>query len=226
MKFTKSSFGLASWAGVLSLLLSLLCATAWAEEEKLLPPQQVIQQTSDQLQVSLQKPEYKSDFKKATALVDQILESRIDFERVSILILGKNWRTATPAQKERFKKEFRMLLVRTYTTAFTEYANWKIRYLPLQMNPGDKKVTVRTEILQVGSQPSAVNYRMILENGQWKVYDVLIEGVSLLQNYRSSFLEEVARTGSLDQLINNLAQRNATAMKEPITGSSDGKKGS
>jgi phospholipid transport system substrate-binding protein len=223
MKFIKSSFGLATWAGVLALLLGLLTASVRAEEA-LLPPQQVIQKTSDQLQVSLQKPEYKSDFKKATALVDQIIEPQIDFDRVSILILGKYWKTATPEQKARFKKEFRMLLVRTYTTAFTEYANWKIRYLPLEMNPGDKKVMVRTEILQSGAQPVGVNYRMVEGKGGWKVYDVLIEGISLLQNYRSSFTDEIARTGSLDQLITHLAERNSTALKEPVGG--PGKQGS
>jgi phospholipid transport system substrate-binding protein len=221
MKFTKTSLGLASWAGALSLLLCLLSAAARAEEG-LLPPQQVIQKTADQLQVNLQKPEYKSDFKKATDFVNQVIEPHIDFNRVSILVLGKLWKTATPAQKEQFKKEFRLLLVRTYTTAFTEYANWKIRYLPLEMNPADKKAMVRTEILQSGGQPVAVNYRMVQDGGDWKVYDVLIEGVSLLQNYRSSFSDEVARTGSLDQLITHLSERNATAMKEPV----GGKKGS
>ncbi|MGZ8218048.1 MlaC/ttg2D family ABC transporter substrate-binding protein [Methylomagnum sp.] len=219
MKFTKTSFGLASWASALALLLSLLSVAAWAEEA-LLPPQLVIQKTADQLQVNLQKPEYKNDFKKATVFVDRALESNVDFERVSIMILGKHWKAATPAQKERFKKEFRLLLVRTYTTAFTEYANWKIRYLPLETKPGDNKVIVRTEILQAGAQPVAVNYRMVNEHNDWKVYDVLIEGISLLQNYRSSFGDEIARTGSLDQLIAHLAERNASAMKEPIGGRS------
>jgi phospholipid transport system substrate-binding protein len=219
MKFTKSSFGLASWAGALLLLVNVFSATASAEEG-LLPPQQVIQRTSDQLQANLQKPEYKNDFKKATAFVDQALESHVDFDRVSMMILGKYWKTATPEQKERFKKEFRLLLVRTYTTAFTEYANWKIRHLPLELSPSDKKVMVRTEILQPGAQPVAVNYRMVREDNDWKVYDVLIEGISLLQNYRSSFSDEIARTGSLDQLITHLAERNATALKEPVGGSS------
>lgn len=218
MKFTKSSFGSATGAVLLSWLLGLLSATAWAAEV-LLPPQQVIQKTSDQLQVSLQKPEYKNDFKKATALVDQIIEPQVDFDRVSMLILGKYWKSATPEQKAQFKKEFRMLLVRTYTTAFTEYADWKIRYLPLEMNPGDKKAMVRTEILQSGAQPVAVNYRMLEEQGKWKVYDVLIEGISLLQNYRSSFTDEIARTGSLDQLITHLSERNSSALKEPVGGS-------
>jgi phospholipid transport system substrate-binding protein len=185
-------------------------------DEPLAPPQQVIQKTADQLQVSLQKPEYKADFKKATALVDQIINPHIDFDRVAILVLGKHWRTATPGQKERFKQEFRMLLVRTYTTAFTEYANWKIRYLPLEKEASDKKAMVKTEILQSGGQPVAVNYRMIHEGDDWKVYDVLIEGISLLQNYRTSFNDEVEQTGSLDQLIKHLAERNAGAMREPV----------
>jgi phospholipid transport system substrate-binding protein len=169
------------------------------------------------LQQNLQKPEYKGDFKKATTFVDHALETNVDFERVSALILGKYWKDATPVQRDKFKKEFRLLLVRTYTTAFTEYANWKIRYLPLEMAPTDKKVMVRTEILQDGAQPVAVNYRMMDEEAKgWKVYDVLIEGISLLQNYRSSFNDEIAQGGSLDKLITHLEERNASAMKEPL----------
>lgn len=215
MKFTKSLFGLASLAGLLALTLGLVPTVAGAQEA-LLPPQIVIQQTSDKLQHTLQKPELKKDFVKATHVVEQIIDPHVDFERVSILILGKYWKTANPAQKERFKKEFRTLLVRTYTTAFTEYANWSIRYLPLKLAEGENKALVRTEILQAGTQPVAVNYRMVNENGQWKVYDVLIEGISLIQNYRTSFTNEVARTGSLDQLIAELTQRNSSALKEPL----------
>lgn len=214
MKFAKPSFG-SSYRVLLGMVLSLVAAIA-AAGEALLPPQQVIQRTADQLQFNLQKPEYKSDFKKATSFVDRALESNVDFDRVAALILGQYWRTATPVQREKFKKEFRFLLVRTYTTAFTEYSNWKIRYLPLEMAPADKKVTVRTEILQDGAQPVAIDYRMIGEGKDWKVYDVLIEGVSLLQNYRSSFVDEIARTGSLDKLIAHLEERNATALREPV----------
>ncbi|MBS1211401.1 MAG: uncharacterized protein H6R26_17 [Proteobacteria bacterium] len=224
MKFARFSFGLASLIGVWGLLLALASGQAHADEP-LLPPQQVIQHTSDELQKSLQKPEYKKDFVKATRLVDQIIEPHIDFDRVSMLILGKFWKTATPAQQERFKKEFRMLLVRTYTTAFTEYANWSIRYLPLKMAQADKRVVVRTEILQSGAQPVAVNYRMANVKGDWKVYDVLIEGISLIQNYRTSFTNQVAQTGSLDQLITEIANRNSTALKEPLNEGAGSNKG-
>lgn len=215
MKLTNAVSGMAVWLAMVCLLLGSWSAVA--AEEALAPPQLVIQKTADQLQVSLQKPEYKSDFKKATALVDQIINPHIDFDRVAILVLGKHWRTATTLQKERFKEEFRMLLVRTYTTAFTEYSNWKIRYLPMD-EAANKKVMVKTEILQSGGQPVAINYRMVQDGSDWKVYDVLIEGISLLQNYRTSFNDEIERTGSLDGLITHLAERNASAMREPAHG--------
>lgn len=217
MKSPRNWLGLAHWAGLLALALGLAAAQVRAEgQEPLTAPQLVIQHTSEELQKSLQKPEYKKDFVKATRLVDQILEAHVDFDRVSMLILGKFWKTANPEQQARFKKEFRALLVRTYTTAFTEYANWTIRYLPLKLEEGDTKAMVRTEILQSGAQPVAVNYRMVNLQNDWKVYDVLIEGISLIQNYRTSFTNEVARTGSLDQLITELAQRNSSALKEPV----------
>ncbi|WP_333687359.1 ABC transporter substrate-binding protein [Methylococcus capsulatus] len=195
------------------LLCGVSAASAFAEQ--LSPPQQVIQQTSNQLQSSLQKPEYKEDFRKATELVERIIDPHVDFERVSILVVGKYWKTATPDQRERFKKEFRTLLVRTYTTAFTEYSNWNIRYLPMQEGAEPGKTMVRTEVLQEGAQPIAVNYRMVQTGGEWKVYDVLIEGISLLQNYRTSFTQQVAQTG-LEPLIKELVQRNANAFKEPL----------
>ena len=218
MKSTRNMLALASWASFLALALGLASMQSRAEgQETLTAPQLVIQQTSEELQKSLQKPEYKNDFAKATRLVDQILEARVDFDRVSILILGKYWKTATPDQQARFKKEFRSLLVRTYTTAFTEYSDWKIRYLPLKLEEGETKAVVRTEILQAGAKPVEVNYRMVNLNNDWKVYDVLIAGISLVQNYRTSFTNQVSQTGSLEQLITELSQRNSSALREPVT---------
>ena len=217
MKMIGKSSRLASLAVFLIMALCLASMGIQAEEqEALLPPQIVIKHTSEELQKNLQKPEYKKDFIKATRLVDGILETHVDFDRVSILILGKFWKTANPEQQARFKQEFRTLLVRTYTTAFTEYANWNIRFLPLALSEGENKALVRTEILQSGEKPVEVNYRMVNLNNDWKVFDVLIEGISLVQNYRTSFTNEVARTGSLDQLINELTRRNSSAFKEPV----------
>lgn len=195
------------------LLCGVFAASAYAEQ--LSAPQQVIQQTSNQLQSSLQKPEYKEDFRKATELVERIINPHVDFERVSVLVLGKFWKTATPDQRDRFKKEFRTLLVRTYTTAFTEYSNWNIRYLPSPEGAESGKTMVRTEVLQEGAKPITVDYRMAQTASEWKVYDVLIGGISLLQNYRTSFTNQVAQTG-LEPLIKDLVQRNANAFKEPL----------
>jgi phospholipid transport system substrate-binding protein len=202
----------------IALIAVFVPGFAGAEEESatLSAPQKVIQGTSDQLQRGMQRPEIKSNFAKATALVETIIDPSIDFDRVSIMVLGKYWKTATPDQRERFKKEFRRLLVRTYTTAFTEYADWKIRYLPSQEGESSDKTLVRTEILQSGAPPVAVNYRMVNTKGAWKVYDVLIEGISLLQNYRTSFTNQIGDGGSIDKLIADIASRNDTAHKEPI----------
>lgn len=214
MNLDKGYLNLIFWMGFWFLLFA--GSAPLLKAESLIPPQYVIQQTSDELQTTLQKPEYKTNFKKATSLVDEILQNRIDFDLVAFLVLGKNWKIASAEQKEHFKKEFRFLLVRTFTAAFTEYANWQIRFLPMpmQLQP-DTKAVVQTEILQPGAQPSRVDYWMVLTGGMWKVYDIHIDGLSLLQNYRTSFMSEIAH-GSLDQLINHLAQRNVSAMTASI----------
>lgn len=201
---------------------ALMVFSGIARAEALDAPQVVIQQTANQLQVSLQKPEVKGDFKKAMGLVDRIIDPHVDFDRVSILVLGKNWKVATPEQRERFKQEFKLLLVRTYTRAFSEYSDWKINYLPLEGDSSDTKVMVKTEILQSGGKPVSVNYRMIQSGTEWKVYDILIEGVSLLQNYRTTFNDQIEQGQSIDQLISGLAERNATAIANSGNPNRDG----
>jgi len=215
MTFQSTSIGKAALA-VCWIFLGFFPFSAGAET--LLPPQQVIQETSDAVKQALREYDYKLDLPKATRIVKEILEPHVDVDRAALLILGKHWRTATPQQRERFKNEFRMLLIRTYTTAFNEYRDWNIRYLPLQSPLEDKKAVVRTEILQSGAKPVAVDYRMVDAGGSWKVYDVLIEGISLVQNYRTTFSEDIARTGSLDSVIEELARRNAAGSKAPMNG--------
>jgi phospholipid transport system substrate-binding protein len=148
-------------------------------------------------------------------LAERNLVPHVDFEQVSRLVLGKTWRTATPGQRSRFIHEFQQFLVRFYTTALIEYTRGEdiprdvMRFLPLRANPGDKRVTVSSRIKQPGgSQPIPVDYYMSLAGDQWKVYDVSVDGVSLVSNYRNSFANEVRKHG-LDGLIAHLAKRNA-----------------
>lgn len=201
------------------MLLGLLFA-AWVTAQDLLPPQQLIKQTSDQIQQELKKINYKVDYAKAVEIVDRYIEPHVDVDRFAALVLGKHWRTATPAQRERFKKEFKTLLIRTYATAYGEYAEWEVRFKPLNLSPEATKVTVQTEFVQPGKQPAQVAFRMIRKGDGWKVYDVVVEGVDLIKNYRTTFDQEIAQTGSLEALIDRLAERNRQAFQDSKKASS------
>jgi phospholipid transport system substrate-binding protein len=123
------------------------------------------------------------------------------------MVLGKHWNRASPEQQEAFQREFRSLLLRTYATALSKYRNQTIDYKPLRSQPGDTDVTVKTEILQPGGQPVAVDYALEKSGDNWKVYDIVIEGVSLVTNYRSQFSNEIKQSG-MDGLIQKLAAKN------------------
>ena len=214
MNFVKFRSFTGLWAygmGLLAILWVLPAAAAAADE--LLPPQKVIEEASDKLKDRLQDKSFVSDFARVNVYVDEVIDPHVDFDRMSLYVLGKHWRNADSDQKARFKKEFREMLIRTYSRAFTEFKEWSIRYLPLRANGQDKKVVVRTEILQPGIQPVAVNYRMVNDKGTWKVFDITIEGVSLVTNYRSDFNRDVQRTGSLESVIERLASRNSKAFQ-------------
>jgi phospholipid transport system substrate-binding protein len=141
-----------------------------------------------------------------------VIYPHADFDVIAPLVLGKHWKTAAPTDRERFKKEFRTLLVRSYSRAFVEYNNWTLRFQPIVVVGNGKKVVVKSEVLQPGLKPVQVNYRMFQGKGGWKVYDIIIEGVSLVTNYRSSFSEDIQKKGSLSALIDSLAKRNAEAL--------------
>lgn len=178
----------------------------------LIEPQQVIEDASNELKVRMQDPGFTKDFRKITEFVNSVIYPHADFDLISSLVLGKLWKDATASEKDQFKKEFQTLLIRTYSRAFVEFKEWSVRFLPVNPDENDRKVMVKTEILQPGLQPIAVNYRMLFNRGEWKVYDILIEGVSLVTNYRTSFKNEVERTGSLQEVINQLAKRNTEAL--------------
>ncbi|MCI0668109.1 MAG: ABC transporter substrate-binding protein [Methylococcaceae bacterium] len=193
---------------VIGSILLFLAATQALAEPDLSEPQLIVKNASDQLQAAMKENPPAGNYERASQIVTEILEPHVDFVRVSALVLGKHWKQATPEQKKRFMKEFRNLLVRTYAVAFSEYSEWKINYIPLDFNPDDDKVFVKTEILRPGGPPVSVDYRMARKEKSWKVYDVVIEGISFITNYRTTFKNEVARSGSLDSVIERLAQRN------------------
>lgn len=197
--------------GLLPLFLGLLPING-VNAADLLPPQQAIQTASTQLQQKLQDKSFTKDFKKITEFVNDVIYPHTDFDRIAALVLGKIWKTASADERERFKHEFQTLLVRTYSRAFVEFKEWSVRFLPMEMENGATKVIVKTEVLQPSTQPISVDYRMALNNGDWKAYDIMIEGVSLVTNYRTTFSNEIQTKGTLNAIIDGLVKRNAEAL--------------
>lgn len=173
-------------------------------------PQDVVQRVSNRLAEILREDGRRlhTDPAFVHRLVDELFLPNVDFDRVSGLVLGPFWPTATDEQRQGFRREFKEMLIRTYASALDKLGNWEIRFPPLHKAPGDRDLTVPTQILRPGAPPVEVSYRMSFDGSQWRAYDVSVEGVSLLASYRSTFVR-MARQKGLDGLIQDLAQRNA-----------------
>jgi len=177
--------------------------------QDVVPPDMLAKSVTEEVTAILRadKDAYTGNPVKVIGLIETKVLPHFNFVRMTRLAVGKNWRQASPPQREALIGEFRTLLVRTYATAFTAYRDQTIKYGPLRMRPEDEDVVVRSQIIQQGGPPVAVDYNMEKTAKGWKVYDVTIEGVSLVQNYRSSFNSEVHR-GGIDGLINALNSKN------------------
>lgn len=177
-------------------------------------PDELVKKTAeDVLAVVKQDKDIKAgNQSKIFALAEEKILPNFNFDRVSRLVLGKAWTKATPEQKSAFQNEFRSLLLRTYATALSKYSNQTIEYKPFRAQPGDTDVKVKTQILQPGGQPVTVDYSLEKGSDSWKVYDITIEGVSLVTNYRGQFSNEIRQNG-LDGLIQKLAAKNQESTK-------------
>lgn len=145
--------------------------------------------------------------KKIVELVEQKVLPHFDFVRMTRLAVGPGWRQANPEQQKALVNEFRSLLVQTYAVTLAAYRNQTIEYRPVRMQPADTEVVVRSLINQSGGKPVTVDYKMEKGAGGWKVYDVVVADLSLVQNYRGSFESEV-RKGGIDGLVKALADKN------------------
>ncbi len=189
---------------------TMLCfsAAALAAES----PDALVKRTSEDVMaiVKNDKDIQAGNQDKIYALAEEKILPNFNFDRVSRLVLGKNWTKATPDQKAAFQTEFRTLLLRTYATALSKYKNQTIEYKPLRLADGANTAAVKTVIVQPGGQPIAVDYALEKQSDAWKVYDIVIEGVSLVTNYRGQFTQEIRQNG-LDSLIKKLAEKNSAA---------------
>ncbi len=148
------------------------------------------------------------------ARIREVVEGRLlpnfDFTRMTALAMGRNWRAATPEQQKRLTEEFRTLLVRTYSGALNQYRNETLDYKPLRMNPADSEVVVRTLVQKPGGAPIQIDYGMEKKPDGWKVFDVIVAGVSLVTNYRDEFNQQI-QSGGIDGLVKALADKNKGA---------------
>ncbi|MDH3871248.1 MAG: ABC transporter substrate-binding protein [Gammaproteobacteria bacterium] len=175
-------------------------------------PQDLVYATSTQMLIRLreEKTVIEQAPERLYELVSEIVLPHFDFERMGRWTLGKYWQRATDSQRDQFINEFRSLLVRKYGSALAEYADEEIVYLPFTMSENDTRVTVNTEIKPASGAPVRIAYRLHRTDSGWKVYDVAIEGISLVTNYRTSFTSTIRQDG-LEQLIRQLAAINKGA---------------
>ncbi|MDR2787805.1 MAG: ABC transporter substrate-binding protein [Candidatus Accumulibacter sp.] len=191
-----------------SLLLGLILPVSSAFSQEDSPDAMIKGITEEVLSIVRQDSDIqRGNTGKAIELVEAKVLPRFNFQRMTALAMGRDWNKADPDQKKRLADEFRTLLVRTYSNALTGYKDQTVRYKPNNKPAGDGNVMVRTEILQSGGKPIQLDYSVEKGTDGWKVCDVIVAGVSLVTNYRDTFIQEV-RANGIDGLIKMLSDKN------------------
>jgi phospholipid transport system substrate-binding protein len=171
-------------------------------------PEELIRQVSTEVidTVKADKAIQAGDVSRIITLVDTKVMPHVNFQRMTASAVGRNWRSATPEQQKRLQEEFKVLLVRSYAGALTQVKDQTVQMKPMRANPGDTEVVVRTEVKGNG-EPVQLDYRLEKSGDSWKIYDVNVLGVWLVEQYRTSFNQEIS-AGGIDGLIAKLSERN------------------
>jgi phospholipid transport system substrate-binding protein len=189
------------------LTVWLLASPVWAVE---IPPDTLVDNTAQEvLAIIRQDKDIRAgNTGKILNLVEAKVLPHFNFTRMTRLSMGKNWNIATPDQQQELVKEFRTLLVRTYSNALASYRDHQIKVEPARIKPGDTDVTVKTQVIEDhGQVPVPIDYSMEKSADSWKVYDVTVAGVSLVTNYRGSFNTQI-RDGGVSKLLKTLQDKN------------------
>jgi len=189
-----------------ALMLALAAPASHAED---LAPDALVKTISTDVLAAMRddKDIQAGNPKKIASLVEAKILPHFDFAQTTRIAMGANWRRASPEQREQLVREFRTLLVRTYSGALANYRDQVIEFKPLRAQAGDAQVTVRSEVRQSGAQTVSIDYEMEKTASGWKVYDVKISGASLAATYRDTFAEEVRNHG-IEGLIDLLSAKN------------------
>ena len=173
-------------------------------------PDVLVKTLTDEVAAALKKDKdiQAGDTKKVADLIETKIVPHFNFVRMARIAMARNWRSATPEQQKELAAEFKTLLVRTYSSALVNYKEQQIDYKPLRAKPGDNEVTVKSDVKPSGStQPVTIDYELEKTDSGWKIYDVKVDGVSLVTTYRDTFATEVRERG-IDGLIKSLAAKN------------------
>jgi phospholipid transport system substrate-binding protein len=194
-------------------LLCALALVAAAPARADTAPDELIRQVSTEVidTVKSDKAIQAGDVSRIITLVDTKVMPHVNFQRMTASAVGRNWRSATPEQQKRLQEEFKILLVRSYAGALTQVKDQTVQLRPMRSNPGDTEVVVRTEVKGKG-EPVQLDYRLEKTGDTWKIYDVNVLGVWLVEQYRTSFTQEIS-AGGIDGLIAKLAERNKSTPK-------------
>ena len=193
-----------TWLVVFGLMLTSVAHAS------IMPPDQLVKQITQETYVYVNQDTalQKGDTTKLVEWAEKSVLSSFDFNRMTSLAVGKDWRLASPEQKKQIVHEFRKLLIRTFANAFVGIKKEQtIEYKPFKMNPDEQDVVVKTLVIKPGAKPIDVNFSLEKSTDSWKVYDVTVAGISLVTNYRDQFAQEV-RSGGVDGLIATVAAKN------------------
>jgi phospholipid transport system substrate-binding protein len=187
--------------------IAVASAAAFAQQA----PDQLVKQVSSEVldAAKADKSIQAGDVKQVSALVEAKVMPHVNFQRMTASAVGRYWRQATPEQQKKLQDEFKTLLVRTYSGALAQVRDQTVQLKPMRSSPEDTEVIVRTEIRGKGD-PIQLDYRLEKAGASWKIYDVNVLGVWLVENYRNSFAQEIGANG-IDGLIAKLAERNKSA---------------
>jgi len=194
------------WLHILAAIFLTLLSLQSAAQTR---PDEFVARISNEIldKVRQQRQDLVSNPQKLNEFVSQVVMPHVDFERMTALAVGRTWRSASPEQQQRISQEFRNLLTRTYAGALQSLRDQKIRLKPFRGDPADNEVVVRSEIIGSRGDPIGLDYRLSRQGENWKIYDINIAGVWLVETYRSQFASEINARG-LDGLITILADRN------------------
>ena len=211
MALNRISSWLSSWLNAAALALAVAVLPVQAQAPK--APDLLIKEVSTDVldAVKADKSIQSGDLQKINALVDSKVMPFVNFQRMTASAVGRYWRQATPEQQKRLQDEFKLLLVRTYSGALAQVKDQTVQLKPMRSAPEDTEVVVKTEVRGRGD-PIQLDYRLEKADAGWRIYDVNVLGVWLVENYRNSFAQEIS-AGGIDGLIAKLAERNKSTPK-------------